>query len=98
MFIKKGFRTREQINFLHALIPAYLSAVLAIVLAFIPQDNTDLVKIQNQLELIQQTASETENLEKIEKLLEDIYKKDFDDSQIVKILKELLEKFDENIQ
>lgn len=55
-FIKKGFKTTEQINVKRALIPAYLALVLTLVIAIWQQlsvDNSDLVKIQNQIEEIQ---------------------------------------------
>ena len=54
----KGYKTGEEINFVRALIPAYLALILSIILAFIPQDNSDLEKIQEQLNSIEQTIRE----------------------------------------
>lgn len=63
IFIKKKFKTNEQINLTKALIPAYLALILALLIALwqkASEDNSDIIQIQNQLNQIQ---SSLENIQ-----------------------------------
>ena len=62
VFIKKGFKTNEEINIRKTLVPAYLALVLTLGITIwqnISADNSDIITIQNQLTEIQQTLNDT---------------------------------------
>ena len=71
-FIRKRFRTKEQRNYMHALIPAYLSIFVSVGIALWPQNNDDITRIQKQLNEIQSVLDNEKipDLSKIEKELQ----------------------------
>ena len=84
-FIKNKFKTREQINFKWSLIPAYLALALTLGIAIWQKnDNSDIIKIQQQLDSIQQ-AIDNNNPDwgKIEQQLDDISKSDIYDGSVL---------------
>lgn len=95
VFIKKRFQTNDQINLTKALIPAYLALVLALGIAIwqkASDDNSDIIQIQNQLKLIQETLDkeETPDLSQIENELQTIIDNSISSSEIEKKFDEIL--------
>lgn len=84
VFIKRGFRTRERVEFILALIPAYLSLVLTLGITIwqeCTKDNTDIKIIQTQLSEIQQQLENYDtlspsDLDSIEQQLESLLQED----------------------
>lgn len=98
LFIKKRFRTNEEINLNKTLIPAYLALVLTLGITIwqnFSNDNSDLIKIQNQLMDIQQTLSDnpSPNLKGIENQLQEIL-----DSLNIRSINEQLEEIQQEIK
>lgn len=96
LFIKNRFNTSEQINFYWALIPAYLAIIVSLVIPFFQkQDNTEVIKIQNQLREIQQEVLQLEitnsQLQNVIDGLDNIKIEQFDDSELKEILLEIIE-------
>lgn len=96
LFIKSRFNTSEQINFYWALVPAYLAIIISILIPlFQKQDNTEVIKIQNQLREIQQEVLQLEitnsQLESVIDGLDNIKIEQFDDSELKEILLEIIE-------
>lgn len=106
LFIKRKFRTKEQMSLIHSLIPAYLALALTVIITIWQEcdNSTDkqFEQIQNQLLQIEQTiensAFDDTTLDDIEKQLEEmgielnsLSGKEYDDSKIIKKLEELLE-------
>lgn len=94
LYIKRHFRTNEQVNFIKALIPTYLAIAVTVLLPLIQkQDNTEIIKIQNQLMKVQTELSEIENtntylqelIDKIDKININTY----NDADLKRILSEL---------
>lgn len=78
VFIKKGFKTNEEINVNKTLIPAYLALVLSLGITlwqYFNTDNSDIITIQNQLTEIQQTLYDNSppDITEIENKLQEIY-------------------------
>lgn len=92
-FIKNKFKTREQINFKWSLIPAYLALALTLGIAIWQKnDNSDIIKIQQQLDSIQQAIDNNNpDLDKIEQQLDDISKSDIYDGSTNEKLDEMIE-------
>lgn len=99
LFIKKHFKTSEQVNFYWALVPAYLAIIVSVLIPFLQkQDNTEVIKIQSQLTEIQEEISQLETTDThlqsvIEKLDKNIEKYDYSEikellSEIIKMIKE----------
>jgi len=59
LFIKYLYRTKEQLNFMSALIPAYLAIIVSGIILFIPNQDNNIV-IQNQLADIQNAIQSIE--------------------------------------
>lgn len=92
VFIKKGFKTNEEINVNKTLIPAYLALVLSLGITlwqYFNTDNSDIITIQNQLTEIQQTLYDNSppDITEIENKLQEIY----DSSDITSINQQLEE-------
>lgn len=84
IFIKKRFKTNEEINISKALIPAYLALVLTLGIALwqnFSDDTSSIIAIQNQLTEIHQTLSDkpSPDLTKIENKIQEI----IDNSNII---------------
>lgn len=99
IFIKKNFKTTEQINFKRALIPAYLALVLSLGIAIwqkASEDNSDIIRIQEQLDKIQTSIERKErmDLSQIEDALQEII--DNNSSSASEITKKLDEFFVES--
>lgn len=96
LFIKNHFKTSEQINFYWALIPTYLAIIVSILIPFLQkQDNTEVIKIQDQLSEIQQEVLQLEitnsQLQSVIDELNNIKIEKFDDSELKAILLEIIE-------
>ncbi len=96
LFINSRFNTSEQINFYWALIPAYLAIIVSILIPlFQKQDNTEVIKVQNQLKEIQQEVLQLEitnsKLQSVIDGLDNIKIQQFDDSELKEILLEIIE-------
>ena len=100
LFIKRKYRTIEQINYLVALVPAYLSIIVSIVLPFLQkEDNTEIIKLQNEVNKI---YSEVQVLNDIDQnILEVDTKLDLlnnnlqnDDYELKSIMIEILDKLE----
>jgi len=84
IFIKRGFHTRERVEFILALIPAYLSLILTLGITIwqeCTKDNTDIKNIQTQLSEIQQQLENYDtlspsDLDSIEQHLESLLQED----------------------
>lgn len=92
VFIKKGFKTNEEINVNKTLILAYLALVLSLGITlwqYFNTDNSDIITIQNQLTEIQQTLYDNSppDITEIENKLQEIY----DSSDITSINQQLEE-------
>ena len=92
VFIKKGFKTNEEINVNKTLIPAYLALVLSLGITlwqYFNTVNSDIITIQNQLTEIQQTLYDNSppDITEIENKLQEIY----DSSDITSINQQLEE-------
>lgn len=90
VFIKKGFKTNEEINIRKTLVPAYLALVLTLGITIwqnISADNSDIITIQNQLTEIQQTLNDnpSPDLTEIESKIQEI----IDTSDISSVNKQL---------
>lgn len=74
IYIKKRFKTNEQRNITKALVPSYAALVLTLGIAIYQQvivDDTDIVKVQNQLNEIEKKMDEEEEfISSIERDLE----------------------------
>ena len=96
LFIRRHFKTTEQLNFYGALVPAYLAIVVSILFPFMQkQDNSEIIKIQQQLTGIHQELSEikTTDLE-LQKLIDKLDNKNsegYDDTELRYILIEIKE-------
>lgn len=92
-FIKNKFKTREQINFKWSLIPAYLALALTLEIAIWQKnDNSDIIKIQQQLDSIQQAIDNNNpDWNKIEQQLDDISKSDIYDGSTNEKLDEIIQ-------
>jgi hypothetical protein len=96
LFIKNRFNNSEQINFYWALIPAYLAIIVSILIPlFQKQDNTEVIKIQNQLREIQQEVSQLEitnsQLQSVIAGLDNMKIEQFDDRELKEILLKIIE-------
>ena len=77
VFIKKGFKTNEEINIRKTLVPAYLALVLTLGITIwqnFSADNSDIITIQNQLTEILQTLNDnpSPDLTEIENKIQEI--------------------------
>jgi hypothetical protein len=95
VFIKKNFKTNEQINFTRALIPAYLALVLSLGIALwqkFSDDNSDIIQIQNQIQELKTTIEnkESPDLSQIENELQIIIDNNSSSEEISEKLSEIL--------
>lgn len=99
LFVDRHFHTKEQINTILNLIPAYAALVLTLIITIYQEysGNESTERIYNQLSSIEaQLAENTQNsftakdLENIEKQLDEILNIKFDDTQIQNKLDEIL--------
>lgn len=95
LFIKKHFKTSEQVNFYWALVPAYLAIIVSVLTPFLQKpDNTEVIKIQGQLTEMQQEISQLEitnaQLQSIIDKLDNINIEKYDDSELKEILSEII--------
>lgn len=101
LFIKKGFKTNEEINITRTLVPAYLALALTLGIAIWQQlsvDNSDIVIVQNQIEEIQTTMNEEKKcLSSIEKNIKWIIENTSTSDEIEKKLDEIIKEINDNI-
>jgi hypothetical protein len=96
LFVRRHFKTTEQLNFYWALVPAYIAIVISILLPLMQkQDNTETIKIQQQLTGIHQELFEikTANL-KLQEMIDKLDNMDierYDDTELKHILTEIKE-------
>jgi hypothetical protein len=73
LFIKRRFKTTEQVNFFWALVPAYIAILISIFALVQKPDNSENVKIQHQLTQIQQDISKIDSSNSaLEKIFEEL--------------------------
>lgn len=99
LFIKNRFNTSEQISFYWALVPAHLSIIVSLAIPFLQkQDNTESIKIQEQLIKIQQEISQLETtnmqLQSVIDRFDDLNIEKYDDRELKEILSEIIRKME----
>lgn len=58
LFIKNRFKTRDEVHFIYALIPAYLTIIVTLILPFFQkEDKTELINFERRLQLIEKQLS-----------------------------------------
>ena len=97
VFIKSNFKTKNDKQFLLALIPAYVGVFVALFTPFIPTDNSDVEKIQQQLSEIQEKLEDNNSmtsteLQNISDQLEEISESGINDSKLDELVNEILQK------
>lgn len=100
VFIKKGFKTNEDINLRKTLIPAYLALALTLGITIwqnLSVDNSDIITIQKQLTEIQQTLKDnpSPDLTEIENKIQEIIDTS-DKSSVSKQLGDILQELKGN--
>lgn len=96
VFIKSNFKTKNDKQFLLALIPAYVGVFVALFTPFIPTDNSDVEKIQQQLSEIQEKLEDNNSmtsteLQNISDQLEEISESGIDDSKLDELVNNILQ-------
>lgn len=103
LFIKQKFRTREQVNNIANLIPAYIALALTLIITIYQEwdGNNDMERIMNQLSVIESQLEEnvltSDDLEYIETQLETISNSKYSDSAILEKFDVLMELIKENL-
>lgn len=97
VFIKSKFKTKNDKQFMLALIPAYIGIIISLFTPFFPTDNSDVEKIQQQLSEIQENLQDnismtSAELRNISDQLEEISESGINDSKLDELLNEILQK------
>lgn len=96
-FIKSKFKTKNDKQFMLALIPAYIGIIISLFTPFFPTDNSDVEKIQQQLSEIQENLQDNSSmtsaeLRNISDQLEEISESGINDSKLDELVNEILQK------
>ena len=96
VFIKSKFKTKNDKQFMLALIPAYIGIIISLFTPFFPADNSDVEKIQQQLTEIQENLEENASLssaelQNISNQLEEISDSQNYDSKLDELVNEILQ-------
>lgn len=96
-FIKSKFKTKNDKQFMLALIPAYIGIIISLFTPFFPTDNSDVEKIQHQLSEIQEKLEDNNSmtsaeLRNISDQLEEISESGINDSKLDELVNEILQK------